>query len=134
MGQQQLLLIVLVMIAVGVAILVGFQIYDQTHRESAIDTMTKDLVNLASIAMNYYRTPTDLGGGGQSFTGSADWEVPLNLTKLNDRNYEVHSVTSEKVEIVGKSSDLRTGSNGTEGVLVYVELDRNGVTGFRIEN
>ena len=48
------------MIAVGVAILTGFQIYDQTHRESAIDTMTKDIVNLASITINYYRTPGSL--------------------------------------------------------------------------
>ena len=135
MGQQQLLLIVLVMIAVGVAILVGFQIYDETHREAAIDFMTKDLTNLAGIAMNHYRTPVELGGGGQSFTGgSGNWDVPTPLKELNDRQYEVNTISSNSLTLVGKSMDERTGEDGSEGVQVYVELNQNGITNFRIEN
>jgi len=134
MGQQQLLLIVVVMIAVGAAILVGFQIYDQTHREAAIDTMTKDLVNLAGMAMNYYRTPIAIGGGGQSFTGGVSWDVPDNLAAHNDRIYAVSAITDSEIELVGKSTDLRTGNNGSEGVIVYIEIDKEGVNEFRIEN
>ena len=137
MGQQQLLLIVLVMILVGAAILVGMQIYDESNRETAITTMSKDLVNLSSIALNFYRTPTDLGGGGQSFTNSkanSNWKVPENLDTLDNRAYSVYSINSNSVEILGQSIDEKTGLNGTEGVKVYISLNKFGVEGVRIEN
>lgn len=134
MGQQQLLLVVLVMIAVGAAILVGFQVYDETNRETAIDTMTKDLVHLSTLAMNFYRTPVEMGGGGKSFSGGSGWVVPPNLDTLDNRFYEVSSIGQNTVEISGKSIDEKTGLNGSEGVIVYVELNKDGVTGFRIEN
>ena len=105
MGQQQLLLIVLVMILVGAAILVGMQVYDESNRETAITTMSKDLVNLSSIALNYYRTPIELGGGGQSFTTSTsngNWKVPENLDTLDNRAYSVSSINSNTVEILGQ--------------------------------
>ncbi len=38
------------------------------------------------------------------------------------------------VELLGVSLDERTGENGEVGVAVYVELNQNGITKFRIEN
>lgn len=135
MGQQQLLLIVLVMILVGTAILVGFQIYDQSNRETAIDTISKDLVNLAADAMNYYRKPVTLGGGGLSFVDSeSQWNVPPNLDTLDNRVYEINTISANDLEIKGSSIDVETGLNGTNGVYVYITLNNEGVTGFRIEN
>ena len=139
MGQQQLLLIVLVLIAIGAAILVGMQVFDETNREVAIDTITKDLVNLGTIAMNYYRTPVEMGGGSQSFRasskgGNGNWIVPPNLDSLDNRTYTVNSISDKSIEILGQSQDEKTGLDNTEGVKVYVELNNNGVTGFRIEN
>ena len=137
MGQQQLLLIVLVMILVGAAILVGMQVYDESNRETAITTMSKDLVSLSSIALNYYRTPTELGGGGQSFTTSTangNWKVPENLDTLDNRAYSISSINKNSVEILGQSIDEKTGLNGTEGVKVYITLNQFGVDGVRIEN
>lgn len=135
MGQQQLLLIVLVMILVGAAILVGFQIYDQSNRETAIDTISKDLVSLASDAMNYYRKPVTLGGGGLSFVASdRQWSVPPNLDTLDNRVYVVNTISANDLEIKGSSIDVETGLNGTNGVNVYISLNNEGVTGIRIEN
>jgi hypothetical protein len=127
------------MILVGAAILVGFQIYDQSNRESAIDTMTKDLVSLAGDAMNYYRRPVATGGGGQSFVatskgGLGRWAVPPNLDTLDNRFYQVSTISDNSLEIMGRSIDEETGLNGSEGVAVFVSLNQNGVTGFRIEN
>ena len=71
MGQQQLLLIVLGIIIVGIAIAVGVT----TFRSSAVDAnraqVISDLNNLAAKAQRYYRTPTSMGGGGQDFNGFA---------------------------------------------------------------
>ncbi len=139
MGQQQLLLIVLVLIMVGLSIVVGMQLYDQSIRDSAIDNLTKDLVHLGSLAMNYYRTPSELGGGGQSFKasstgGTSVWDVPAQLDSLDDRTYTITAITDNSMEIMGKSENISTGFNNNDGVQVYVELDKNGVTNFRIEN
>ena len=137
MGQQQLLLIVLVMILVGAAILVGMQVYDESNRDTAITTMSKDLVSLSSIALNYYRTPVELGGGGQSFTTSTangDWKVPENLDTLDNRAYSISSINNNSVEILGQSIDEKTGLNGTEGVKVYISLNKFGIDELRIEN
>ena len=135
MGQQQLLLIVLVMILVGAAIMVGMQIYDESNRETAITTMTKDLVSLSSIAMNYFRTPLQLGGGGQSFTpSSGSWKVPANLDTLDNLAYSVHAISKNTMEILGQSIDEQTGENGAEGVQVYMTINQYGVESVRIEN
>ncbi|MBI2417017.1 MAG: hypothetical protein HYV28_03805, partial [Ignavibacteriales bacterium] len=58
MGQQQLLLIVLGVIIVGIAIVVGINLF----RASAIDAnrngVISDLNNLAAMAQQYYKKPT----------------------------------------------------------------------------
>ncbi|MCW8850251.1 MAG: hypothetical protein OQJ81_09775 [Melioribacteraceae bacterium] len=137
MGQQQLLLIVLVMILVGAAILVGMQVYDESIRETAITTISKDLISLSTIAINYYKTPIELGGGGQSFTtatANGNWKVPDNLDTLDNRAYSVSSISKNSVEILGQSIDEKTGLNGSEGVKVYITLNQFGANGVRIEN
>lgn len=137
MGQQQLLLIVLVMIVVGTAFLVGFQIFDETNRSTAIDNLSKDLNYLGSLAMSYYRTPVPLGGGGRSFNGGStgnEWNVPAQLDSLDDRTYTITEIGPNSMEIMGQSENEDTGENDTEGVQVFVQLDPDGITNFRIEN
>lgn len=135
MGQQQLLLIVLAMILIGAAILVGMQIYDESNREAAIDVMSKDLMDLAGQAMNYYRTPTSLGGGGQSFmSGSGGWEVPNSFEILDNRKYSVSTISSNSLEILGQSLNNETGKDNIEGVKVFLQINNNSITDMRIEN
>ena len=67
MGTQQILLIVLSVIIVGVAVSVGIQMFN-TQRDSAeIQAIASDLQNIASQLMSYKSTPTSLGGGGDVF-------------------------------------------------------------------
>jgi hypothetical protein len=136
MGQQQLLLIVLVMIMVGASILVGLQIYDANYREASIDTIKKDLLYLSTLAISYYRTPVEYGGGGQSFSngGNYQWSVPNELDSLDNRTYAVNTISDNAVELVGQSSEIATGEDGTEGVKVYIAFDEYRVTDMRVEN
>ncbi|MEJ2050038.1 MAG: hypothetical protein P8Y60_09420, partial [Calditrichota bacterium] len=62
MGQQQLLLIVLGIIIVGIAIAVGVNMFQSSAVETNRQAMISDLANLAAKAQRYYRTPTELGG------------------------------------------------------------------------
>src|SRR4030067_1041801 len=69
MGQQQLLLIILGVIVVGIAVAVGITMFTDSAVSANRDAVTNDLVNLAARAQQYYRRPTALGGGGGSFAG-----------------------------------------------------------------
>jgi Tfp pilus assembly protein PilE len=71
MGQQQLLLIVLGIIIVGIAIAVGVNMFQSSAVDTNRQAMISDLANLAAKAQRYYRTPTELGGGAQNFQNFA---------------------------------------------------------------
>jgi len=73
MGQQQLLLIVLGVIIVGIAVVVGINLFNANAEESTKDGVVSDCTNLGAMAQQYYKKPTSMGGGGNSFLG---WEVP----------------------------------------------------------
>lgn len=68
MGQQQLLLIILGVIIVGIAVAVGITMFQDNAVSANKDAVTNDLVQLAAKAQQYFRKPTSLGGGGNSFT------------------------------------------------------------------
>ncbi len=70
MGQQQLLLIVLGVIIVGIAIVVGINLFNANAEESAKDTMASEGTNLAALAQQFYKKPVALGGGGNVFDAS----------------------------------------------------------------
>ena len=67
MGQQQLLLIVLGIIIVGIAIAVGVNMFQQSAVDTNRQAVISDLTNLAAKAQRFYRTPQELGGGAQNF-------------------------------------------------------------------
>lgn len=135
MGQQQLLLIVLVMILVGTAILIGTQIFDASNREKEISSISQNLIYLSSDAIKFFRTPSALGGGGQSFTSaSGEWNLPTNLTSANGRAYSIISISKNSIEILGESLDEQTGLDKTKGVQVYLKFNEYGVIETRIDN
>ncbi len=69
MGQQQLLLIILGVIIVGIAVAVGITMFKTNAVAANKDALINDMVQLAARAQQYYRRPTSLGGGNFSFTG-----------------------------------------------------------------
>ena len=68
MGQQQILLIVLAAVIVGIAVVVGMQMMGESAIDANKRACTQDLLNLATKAQQWFRTPTALGGGGRTFT------------------------------------------------------------------
>ncbi len=67
MGQQQILLIVLSVILVGIAIAVGITMFRAQARNSNLDGIISDLNNLGSIAYQYKIRPVSMGGGGGEY-------------------------------------------------------------------
>jgi len=69
MAQQQLLLIILATIVVGIAVTVGIQMFADNAISSNRDAVSSDLTSLAGRAQAYYRRPAIMGGGDHSFVG-----------------------------------------------------------------
>ncbi len=97
MGQQQLLLIVLGVIVVGIAIVIGITLFSGNSVSSNRDAVVSDLNNLSAIALQHYRKPVSLGGGGNTFTG---WTLPTQLDTTANGRYKV-TVAKQKVTIQG---------------------------------
>ena len=69
MGQQQLLLVILVTIIVGIATVVAINTFGTAADQANIDAVNNDIATLASAAQGFYMRPAMLGGGSRSFDG-----------------------------------------------------------------
>jgi len=69
MGQQQLLLVILVTIIVGIATVVAINTFGTAADQANIDAVNNDIATLASAAQGFYMRPEMLGGGGRTFNG-----------------------------------------------------------------
>ena|SRR6056297_1348536 len=67
MGQQQLLLVILVTIIVGIATVVAINTFGSAADQANIDAVTNDVATLASAAQGFYMRPAMLGGGSRTF-------------------------------------------------------------------
>lgn len=69
MGQQQLLLIILGLIIIGVAVVVGIGMFQDNAVDHNRVLVIADLKLLGSKAQHYYSRPMTMGGGSKSFVG-----------------------------------------------------------------
>jgi Tfp pilus assembly protein PilE len=121
MGQQQLLLIILGVIVVGIAVAVGITMFTDNAVNANRDAVTNDLVNLAARAQQFYRRPTALGGGGNSFVGlTADAAGLRKLTNKASNANGAYTITS-----AGTSTTVTVQGVGTEhaDVTNYVTME-----------
>ncbi len=107
MGQQQLLLIVLGVIIVGIAVFVGINIFVANAIEAKRNNVTNELVNLAAMAQQHYMRPLEYGGGNKKFTG---WRIPPELVTTANGNYTA-TVNDDNVLIIGVGNEVVTGSD-----------------------
>ena len=100
MGQQQLLLIILGVIIVGIAIAVGLQLFQSGSVGANQDAIVNDIMNIAAHADQYRIRPEAMGGGGGEFTG---YTLPVRLNETGNGSYTATS-TADDVTIVGTSA------------------------------
>jgi Tfp pilus assembly protein PilE len=112
MGQQQLLLIILGVIVVGIAVAVGITMFSDNAVNANRDAVSNDLVNLAARAQQFYRRPVALGGGGNSFVGlSAD---AAGLSKLTNMAGGQNANGTYSVKTAGTANQVVVEGVGTE--------------------
>ena len=110
MGQQQLLLIVLGVIIVGIAIVMGVFLFRQGSIDGKRDLLINEGITVASNAREYFFKPLGYGGGGNSFTG---WQIPSQMVSSANGSYTA-TVTATSVEIIGVGNELVSGTDNVE--------------------
>ncbi len=113
MGQQQLLLIVLGVIIVGIAIVVGINLFSASSLEANRDGVVADNMNLAALAQQFYKKPTELGGGNNTFTS---FTIPTNLAATANGTYAISGAAAGTITITG--TGIVTNSAGKKYVAV----------------
>ena len=130
MGQQQLLLIILGVIIIGIAVVVGINYFTSSSGKANREAIIADLTDIAIMAQKYYREPIKLGGGGNTFTG---WTVPANLALTSNMSAAVTStVAAQSVILVGVGTEK--GNDGTSVVKVTILVGSNAITSTTINN
>ena len=101
MGQQQLLLIILGVIIVGIAIAVGLSLFSAQSIESNRDAIIADLSNISAHAYQYYIRPQSMAGGGGKFDG---YKIPTKMATNDNGTYDCGTPTgSVSIKITGTS-------------------------------
>jgi Tfp pilus assembly protein PilE len=121
MGQQQLLLIVLGVIIVGIAVVVGINIFSASSSNANRDAVVSDLTNLGAMAQQYYRKPTAMGGGGNSFVGFTTAKIPASLLTNANGTYTVKTAGTSTT-IVFSGTGKEKGYNGTGAISVDMSV------------
>ena len=125
MGQQQLLLIVVGIIIVGIAVIIGINIYHANSIETNRNNVTNELVNLAADAQKYFRKPREYGGGSNSFIG---WSVPRQLANTSSGSFEIDGeILDDEINIFGTGTEVIT-DNDTVKVDIKVLPNNYNVT------
>ena len=122
MGSQQLLLIVLGVIIVGIAVVVGISIFGSNADQANKDAVTQDILRMASQAQGYYRKPTMLGGGGNSFSG-------IDLNDLGFAGSNSNNANGDYAVSGGAATATITGSSATvSGATVSITVSPDAVS------
>lgn len=101
MGQQQLLLVILGVIVVGIAIAVGISQFGSSNVQANKDGVTSTLLNIAANAYQYKIRPSSLGGGSNSYV---NYSIPTKMQSDDFGQYALNGTpTSSQVKIDGIS-------------------------------
>ena len=117
MGQQQLLLLVLGIVIVGLAVVVGIQAFGENQKKANSDALVNDGVRIASDAQAWNLKPAAFGGGDGSFeevslpklgytlsTGAADAKCPTGQYENLNGCFALSDQAAGKVVITGTSA------------------------------
>ena len=130
MGQQQLLIIILGTIIVGIAVAFGITMFIDSSVSANRDAVCNDLISLAARAQEFYRRPASLNGGGNSFDLLTTDAIALltNQPKNGNGSYFIETPgtgtgSNAVVVIKGIGTELNNGSSVAVHVFVYPGRD-----------
>ena len=123
MGTQQLLLIVIGIILVGIMVTIGIFMFKDQSAATNRDAISNDLVSLAAQAQKYYRRPGVLGGGSNSFGGLTIAKLTNNPTNVDGTFALIPDpVPSGTTSISVTGTGTETGNDGATPVAMTMTV------------
>lgn len=113
MGQQQLLLLILAAVIVGVAITLGINMFAQNSAQANQEAVMQDVLTIASRAQAWYRRPVQMGGGGRTFAGIDLADLNFPASNANGTYNVTGTATTVTVVGVGVENGDGLGANTT---------------------
>ena len=123
MGSQQILLIVIAVVLIGIMILVGLDMFEDQAASTNRDAIANDLTHFAVQVQKFYRTPALFQGGGHSFNGLTSADFAKHTTNSNGTYVltpDPATSTDTFVEITG--TGVNKGNDGSTPVRVQVTV------------
>jgi hypothetical protein len=126
MGQQQLLLIILGVIVVGIAIAVGLSLFTANSIQANRDAIINDVNNISANAYQHYIRPASMAGGALSYNGSGAptakiYTIPWKMSSNDNATYAVVPAAT--------TATITGTSQSNVGCKVTATVDQNGVVG-----
>ena len=104
MGQQQLLLVILVTILVGVATIVAINTMQKARSNSNETALRQDILMIFNDAQIYYNKSEMVGGGSNSFDGISQQNI-LSVEPHNENGSYTISGSGNTLTVSGTGKD-----------------------------
>ena len=132
MGSQQLLLIVLGIIVVGVSVVTGINLFRTSYDQQILDMMLVRFNELSVQANQYRMKPRETGGGGGSYVG-------FTITENNDLNYTYSGstrgyTTYAMIYLISQANASTEGGSFAGKYYTYGIIDEDGVRSLYLWN
>lgn len=128
MGQQQLLLVILVTILVGIATLVAFNVFGTAAEEANRDAVRQDIMAAAAQAQAIWTRPAMMDGAGQDFSTLTAATLLPRLNIPGEVAADASTVTNENgvytVAITNATTIAVTGDPASDTVNIIGTLAR----------
>lgn len=129
MGQQQLLLIILVTILVGIATITAVMVFGTTAEQMNRDAVRQDLLDGAHAAQRIWSRPLVFGGADRDFEQHFSEEELLQklIMPVDENGENEHGVYS--VEALEPAGFILRGEPAGGGSAITATVQRDGDTG-----
>jgi Tfp pilus assembly protein PilE len=94
MGQQQLLLVILVTIVVGIATFVAINTFQIANEESSLDAIRQEIHQAHAQSKAYYLKSSSMGGGSGSYSNITIRDLLL----LDENEYAIYVISETSAE------------------------------------
>lgn len=106
MGNQQILLLVLSVILIGVAITIGIIMFQSYTEQNHTDRIVMDLINIGSFAYSYRVKPHSMGGGEGSYEGFHNYFSRLT-PNIRENSNGIYTCLQEYISDYGTHVSIR---------------------------
>jgi hypothetical protein len=126
MGYQQILMLVLAVIIIGLSVAVGLTMFTEQMTRLNRQSILSDMNIFAGVANAYYKTPANYGGGNREWDVDKmgiwfgyNYDAANNLIS-NDNGIYVFSSVGDDLIIVGTGTSI--GNDGSYNVQATLQL------------